>query len=110
MSETKSINELNADLFQAEEVDRYGDPKEARKKAMDYLARREYGHQELIDKLATAGYDADTAVSIVSVLRDENLQSDQRFSESFVQSRINQGKGPVRIRDIAGSASGGPFL
>lgn len=98
MSETKSINELNADLFQPEEVDRYADPNEARKKAMDYLARREYGHQELIDKLAKAGFNADVAVSIVAVLRDENLQSDQRFSESFVQSRISQGKGPVRIR------------
>jgi len=98
MGETKSINELNADLFQPEEVDRYGDPKEARKKAMDYLARREYGHQELIDKLAKAGFDTDIAMSVVDVLRDENLQSDQRFSESFVQSRISQGKGPVRIR------------
>ena len=29
---------------------------------------------------------------------DEGLQSDRRFAESFVQSRINQGKGPVRIR------------
>jgi regulatory protein len=97
-SKQTSINELNADLFQPEEVDRFGDPKEARKKAMDYLARREYGHQELIDKLATAGYDADIAVTIVGILRNDNLQSDQRFSESFVQSRINQGKGPVRIR------------
>jgi regulatory protein len=98
MSETKSVNELNADLFQPEEVDRYADPKEARKKAMDYLARREYGHRELIDKLATAGFEADVAASIVAVLREENLQSDQRFSESFIQSRISQGKGPVRIR------------
>ena len=98
MGEIKSINALNADLFQPEEVDRYGDPKEARKKAMDYLARREYGHQELVDKLATAGFAADIAALTVAVLRDENLQSDQRFSESFVQSRISQGKGPVRIR------------
>ncbi len=98
MPKAKSINELNVDLFQPEEVDRFGDPKEARKKAMDYLARREYGHQELIDKLAAAGYEAGIAATAVSDLRDENLQSDQRFSESFVQSRINQGKGPVRIR------------
>ncbi len=98
MSERTSINELNADLFQQEGVDRFADPKEARKKAMDYLARREYGHEELINKLATAGFDADIAATIVGVLREENLQSDQRFSESFVQSRISQGKGPVRIR------------
>jgi len=97
-SEAKSINEINADLFQPGEVDRFGDPKEARKKAMDYLARREYGHEELIAKLTTAGFNADIAAEVVNVLRDDGLQSDQRFSESFVQSRINQGKGPVRIR------------
>jgi len=97
-SEAKSINEINADLFQPEEVDRFGDPKEGRKKAMDYLARREYGHDELIAKLTTAGFNADVAADVVSVLCSEGLQSDQRFSESFVQSRINQGKGPVRIR------------
>ena len=98
MSEAKSINELNADLFQPEEVDRFADPKEARKKAMDYLARREYGHEELIQKLATAGFDTDIAADAVQVLTDEGLQSDARFAGAFVQSRINQGKGPVRIR------------
>lgn len=98
MSEPQSINELNADLFQPEEVDRFGDPKEARKKAMDYLARREYGHQELINKLATAGFDSGMAATVVGVLHDDGLQSDRRFAGSFVQSRINQGKGPVRIR------------
>lgn len=98
MSELPSINEMIADLFQSEEVDRFADPKEARKKAMDYLARREYGHEELINKLATAGFETGISARVVGVLRDDNLQNDQRFSESFAQSRINQGKGPVRIR------------
>jgi len=98
MAKAKSINELNADLFRADEVDRFADPKEARKKAMDYLARREYGYEELVSKLATAGFDSGIAATTVDMLRNENLQSDQRFAESFVQSRINQGKGPVRIR------------
>lgn len=98
MPDAKSINELNADLFQPEEVDRFSDPKEARKKAMDYLARREYGQDELVKKLATAGFDADVAADEVARLTDEGLQSDERFAGSFVQSRINQGKGPVRIR------------
>ena len=98
MSDVKSINELNADLFHPQEADRFADPKEVRKKAMDYLARREYGLEELIGKLAAAGFDNAIATIVVCVLRDENLQSDQRFAESFVQSRINQGKGPVHIR------------
>jgi len=96
--EPKSVNELNADLFQPEEVDRFGDPKEARKKAMDYLARREYGFDELIKKLETAGFYSDIAADVVLVLRGDGLQSDQRFAGSFVQSRISQGKGPARIR------------
>ena len=98
LAKPTSINELNVDLFQPEEVDRFADPKEARKKAMDYLARREYGQTELINKLCNAGFHSDVSASEVERLTEDNLQSDQRFAESFVQSRINQGKGPVRIR------------
>ena len=98
MSEAKSINELNADLFNPEEVDRFSDPVETRRKAMDYLARREYGHAELVQKLEKAGFDGDVAQSAVDRLTEEGLQSDERFAGSFVQSRIGQGKGPVRIR------------
>lgn len=98
MSEARSIHELNADLFQPEEDERYRDPKKIRKKAMDFLARREYGRSELIDKLANAGYDTDLVEVEVDRLADEGLQSDERFAGSFVQSRINQGKGPVRVR------------
>ncbi len=99
MSEPTSINELNADLFQPEEVDRFADPQAARKKAMDFLARREYGRDELERKLVTAGFDAGIAAAEVEKLAAEGLQSDARYAESFVQSRINQGKGPVRIRE-----------
>jgi regulatory protein len=65
---------------------------------MDFLARREYGQIELIRKLANKGFDRGTAEQAIAQLTRDGLQSDQRFAESFVQSRINQGKGPVRIR------------
>lgn len=78
--------------------ERNRDPVQARRKAMDYLARRDHGRQELQSKLEAAGFDGATAQSAVEQLAREGLQSDQRFLESFVQSRINQGKGPVRIR------------
>ncbi len=65
---------------------------------MDFLARREYGQTELIKKLADKGYDRSVAEQAVNKLTEDGLQSDQRFAEAFVQSRINQGKGPVRIR------------
>jgi regulatory protein len=74
------------------------DPRaEARKKAMDLLARREHGRAELERKLLAAGFAADVAADALQQLAEEGLQSDRRFVESFVQSRINQGKGPLRI-------------
>ena len=79
-------------------TDRFSDPVEARKKAMDYLARREHGRTELITKLAKFGFEANIADDAVTQLVDDGLQSEQRFVEAFVRSRINQGKGPARIR------------
>jgi regulatory protein len=74
------------------------DPVRARKKAMDYLARREHGRQELLAKLESAGFESATAAEAVGRLAADGLQDDRRFAENFVQSRISQGKGPVRIR------------
>ena len=31
-------------------------------------------------------------------LQQAGLQSDQRYTESFIESRVNKGQGPVRIR------------
>ena len=90
--------------------DRFADPAEARKKAMDYLARREHARGELFAKLTKAGFQPETADAAIDRLVDDGLQSDQRFAEAFVQSRVGQGKGPVRIRaelrerGLAGSA------
>jgi regulatory protein len=78
--------------------DKFLDPVEARKKAMDYLARREHGRAELIAKLAKFGFDEAVADDAVAELVEDNLQSDERYVEAFVMSRINQGKGPVKIR------------
>ena len=89
MSEIESINEMNADLFSPEEVDRFSDPKEARKKAMDYLARREYGQRELEQKLITAGFESVVVSETVDKLNGEGLQDDRRFIDNFAHSRIN---------------------
>ena len=85
---TQSINELNSDLFEAPEDDRARDPKKARKKAMDLLARREYGFAELVGRVKAAGFDGDVATSVVTVLSDENLQDDERFAESFARAKM----------------------
>ena len=91
--------------------DKFSDPIEARKKAMDYLARREHGRGELLDKLLRFGFDADVADDAVARLIEDGLQSDERFAEAFVRSRINQGKGPVRIRaDLRERGLAGPVI
>jgi SOS response regulatory protein OraA/RecX len=46
------LHEEISDLLSDEGEDRFSSPLEARKKAMDFLARREYGQTELIRKLA----------------------------------------------------------
>lgn len=94
----RPVHEEISDLLVEGQEDRFSSPQEARKKAMDFLARREYGQTELINKLADKGFDRDIAEQAIIKLSDEGLQSDRRFAENFVQSRINQGKGPVRIR------------
>ena len=94
----QELHEEISDLLSDGEEDRFSCPLEIRKKAMDFLARREYGKAELIRKMADKGYLRRLVEQEVQKLADEGLQSDDRFAEAFVQSRINQGKGPVRIR------------
>ena len=107
----KSINELNADLFSGKDAERAADPRAARVKAMDFLARREYGQEELVGRVMAAGFLADVAADVVAELNREGLQDDRRFSESFVAARAGRGSGPLRIRQtlkergIAGSLS-----
>ncbi len=98
MSDKQTIHDVIEALVPALEDDRYANPVKAREKAMDYLARREYGHRELCAKLETAGFLTDVAAAAVEQLRRDNLQDDGRFVASFVQSRIGQGKGPVVVR------------
>jgi len=102
MAERSTLNDeiraLHAASEEARKDDRGSDPVAARKKAMDFLARREHASDELVRKLVKGGFDGDIAQDAVSELTREGLQSDGRFVESFIQSRANQGKGPVRIR------------
>ena len=61
------------------------------------LMRREHYRLELFQKLQTKGFDVDVVNNSISKLVGQNYQSDDRFSEEFIQMRFNQGKGPVKI-------------
>jgi len=69
-----------------------------RNKAMDLLARREHSEQELRQKLKTREYDADAIDEVLQALKEDRLQSDERFTESYVNHRFNAGVGPLKIR------------
>ncbi len=98
MSDRPTLNEEIRALDAEADAERFADPKEARKKAMDYLARREYGLGELKRKLANAGFQRDAVERAADQLAAEGLQDDARFAEGFVQARANRGKGPVTIQ------------
>jgi regulatory protein len=67
-------------------------------RAMNYLARREHSEHELRNKLAKAEFSADDIDDIISKLIASNLQSDERFCESYVRYRSQRGFGSQRIR------------
>ncbi|WBA79688.1 regulatory protein RecX [Endozoicomonas sp. GU-1] len=70
---------------------------DVRRAAMDLLARREHGFTELARKLS-GRFPRELVLDALTRLREERLQSDDRFVESFVYSRQQRGYGPVRIK------------
>jgi regulatory protein len=71
-----------------------------RRAAMNLLARREQSFYELIQKLTQKFPDFDKQKIILPALeklREEKLQSDERFVESYVRFRRNKGFGPLKI-------------
>lgn len=70
----------------------------ARRFAMDCLARREYGVQELTGRLQAKGYADGLVAGVVEQLVADRLLSDDRFTEAFVNARIRRGSGPHKIR------------
>ena len=79
---------------------------------MDLLARREHAFHELVSKLSrkfstfvesddcplSSDQFHNVIVEQITLLTEKNLQSDERFVESFINGRRAQGKGPLRIR------------
>ncbi len=65
--------------------------------AIDYLSRREHSKKELNDKLSSKGAQQSDIDAILSWLEENNLQSDERFTEGFINSRISKGHGPLKI-------------
>ncbi len=65
---------------------------------MDLLARREHGIVELSRKLKVKGFDPGLIGPVIEGLVNDGLLSDRRFCESMVNSRVNRGHGPIKVR------------
>ena len=63
-------------------------------KALSLLARREHSARELKSKLARRGLDADDSGAALTQLQSKDFQSDARFGEMLVRTRIEHGYGP----------------
>lgn len=84
-----------------------------RRAAMNLLARREQSFVELTRKLTEKYPDFDQEEVILPALerlREENLQSDARFVESYVRHRLIAGMGPLRIEMELGQKGVGSGL
>ncbi|PXX98237.1 regulatory protein RecX [Halomonas sp. LBP4] len=66
--------------------------------AIRLLARREYSRAELLERLSARGHEAADIQACLDALAEQGLQSDARFAESFLRSRIARGQGPLKIR------------
>lgn len=66
--------------------------------ALGLLARREHSVKELITKLAGRCADEDMLDNVIFSLQESGYVSDQRFVESFLRQRVNQGYGPKKIQ------------
>ena len=65
--------------------------------AMNYLAGREHSEKELREKLLRKDFSLELIDQVLHNLKMDNLLNDERFTESFIRSRVNKGFGPVKI-------------
>jgi len=67
-------------------------------KSLNLLARREHSACEICNKLLAGGFGANCIRNVLQKLQDNNLQSDARFTASFIRARINKGQGLMKIK------------
>ncbi len=68
-----------------------------RKKILDFLSRREHSYKEIVIKLSERVTSLDKLIMELDKLKQEGLQCDERFTESYTRARSIKGFGPERI-------------
>jgi regulatory protein len=64
---------------------------------LDILSRREHSRTELRNKLVLKKYCIEQIESLLDILVREELQSDERFAESYIRFRSKRGFGLRRL-------------
>ena len=78
-------------------VDVLGIDKNIHQIALEYLARREHTRFTLREKLVQKGFSHQLVEAVLDILIQQGFLNEERFCEAFIQKRIRQGYGPVRI-------------
>jgi regulatory protein len=66
--------------------------------AVRSLSQREHSQRELERKLRSKGHAPELVARVLEYLLEHDLQSDARFVEVYIRSRIHKGYGPLKIR------------
>lgn len=70
---------------------------DARRRAMDALARREHSRSELRAKLEARRHPPEEIARALDALEREGLLSDRRYADAWIESRARRGFGPRKI-------------
>ena len=62
-----------------------------------YLSIREHSKLELVNKLSKKGFELNDIHESITEFSLKNIQSDERFTEEFLRSRVKKNKGPRLI-------------
>lgn len=62
------------------------------------LSIREHSEHEIRTKMNKKDFSEEEMETTIDKLKELGFQSNKRFADTFVRSRYNQGKGPVKIR------------
>ena len=73
-------------------------PRSCNEHAVSLLARREHSASELRSKLQQHDHNESDIEKTLHWLQSNDLQSDQRFTQSYVRHRSPRGCGELRIR------------
>jgi len=94
---TEPNSEISLEI-NAEQDSKRDEQKAIEKYFLGLLSRREYSYQELQKKLKAKPYSYALGETVLAKFIKKNLQSDRRFSQMFIRSRIAKSTGPFKLR------------